>query len=68
MKDDPEYEIRLAIVEELGALGNDLKDDKVVLEALRVRQSDPQVRVREAAAVAIRRITQKPQPVPPKKP
>jgi HEAT repeat protein len=68
MKDDPDFEVRLAIVEELGALGNELKDDKVVLEALRVRLSDPQVRVREAAAVAIRRITQKPMPVPPKKP
>ena len=66
MKDDPEFEVRLAVVEELAALGNELKDDKVVLEALQQRRSDPQVKVREAAAAAIRRITLK--PMPPKKP
>jgi HEAT repeat protein len=65
MKADPEFEVRLAIVEELAALGNELKDDKAVLEALQVRRSDPQVKVREAATTAIRRITQK--PTPPKK-
>ena len=66
LKDDPEFEVRLAVVEELAALGNDLKDDRAVLEALQQRRSDPQVKVREAAAAAIRRITQK--PMPPKKP
>lgn len=66
MKDDPEFEVRLAIVEEIAALGNAVKDDKTVLDALQARRSDPQVKVREAAAAAIRRITAK--PPPPKKP
>ena len=52
MASDMDFEVRLAIVEELGALGNEVKDDKAVMEALRLRLSDPQVKVREAAAVA----------------
>ena len=54
-------------MEELGSLGMELKDDKETMAALRKRLSDPQVKVREAAAVAIRRIEKKPDPKPPEK-
>ena len=30
---DPEYEVRLAVVEEVGALGNDLQDDAETLRS-----------------------------------
>src|SRR5207248_1829680 len=46
---EQEYEVRSAVVEELGAAGPSMKDQKDVLAALRARQSDPQVRVRQAA-------------------
>ena len=59
---DPEFEVRLAVVEEVGALGNAVKDDKETMTALRIRLSDPHVKVREAATVAIRRIEKKPEP------
>ena len=49
---DPDFEVRIAIVEEFAALGNELKDDKETLAALRRRQSDPQVQVRQTAAQA----------------
>jgi HEAT repeat protein len=62
MAADPDFEVRLAVVEELAALGGEVKDDKAVMDALRLRQSDPQVKVREAAAAAVRRITKKPAP------
>src|SRR5581483_4812569 len=60
---DPDFEVRIAIVEEFAALGHDVKDDKETVAALRRRLSDPQVKVREAAARAIDRINK-----PPKKP
>ena len=60
---DPDFEVRIAIVEEFAALGNEIKDDKETIAALRRRMSDPQVKVREAAAQAIDRINK-----PPKKP
>jgi HEAT repeat protein len=60
---DPDFEVRIAIVEEFAALGHDAKDDKETIAALRRRMSDPQVKVREAAAQAIDRINK-----PPKKP
>jgi HEAT repeat protein len=68
MESDAEYEVRLAAVEELGALGPAIKDDKEAMAALRKRLSDPQLKVREAAAVAIRRVEKKPEPKPAKKP
>ena len=68
LEKEPEFEVRVAIVEEIGALGNDLKDDKDTLAALRKRLSDPQVKVREAAAAAIRRIEKKAEKPPEKKP
>lgn len=64
MESDMDFEVRLVAVEEIGALGMELKDDKETMAALRKRLSDPQVKVREAAAVAIRRIEKKPEPKP----
>jgi HEAT repeat protein len=63
LEKDPDFEVRIAIVEEFAALGHDVKDDKETIAALRRRMSDPQVKVREAAAQAIERINK-----PPKKP
>lgn len=68
MEADPDFEVRLAAVEELGALGPAIKDDPEAMAALRKRLSDPQVKVREAAAVAVRRIEKKPEKRPEKKP
>ena len=68
MESDVDFEVRLAAVEEIAALGIELKDDKDTLTALRKRQSDPQVKVREAAAAAIRRIEKKPEKPVEKKP
>ncbi len=67
METDPDFEVRLAAVEEVGALGPDIKDDKDTVGALRKRQSDPQVKVREAASIALRRVEKKPD-TPSKKP
>lgn len=71
----PAFEVRLALVEEIAALGweylgVDLKSpDKALKEealdtivALRKRSADPQINVREAAAKAIRTIEKKPEP------
>ncbi len=59
---DPDYEVRLAVVDEVGALGNDLLMDEETIKALRVRLSDPHVKVREAVLLAIRKIQKKPEP------
>jgi HEAT repeat protein len=67
MESDMEFEVRLTAVEEIGSLGMELKDDKETMTALRKRLSDPQVKVREAAALAIRRIEKKPEKPPEKK-
>lgn len=66
LEKDPDFEVRLAVVEEIGALGHEVKDDKEVMAALRKRLSDPQVKVRTAAAEAIKRV-EKPPPKPPEK-
>ncbi|QJW93815.1 HEAT repeat domain-containing protein [Frigoriglobus tundricola] len=71
----PDYEVRLALVEEIGALGwehlgMDLAslDPAIKAEAqhtlgtLRLRLADPQVKVREAAGIAVRKIEKKPEP------
>lgn len=68
METDVDFEVRLAAVEEVASLGMELKDDKDTIAALRKRQSDPQVKVREAAAAAIRRIEKKLEKPPEKKP
>ncbi|MFO0800354.1 MAG: HEAT repeat domain-containing protein [Gemmataceae bacterium] len=67
MEADPEFEVRLAAVEELGALGTLAKGDALITGALRARQSDPQVKVRQAAAAAVRRIEKKVDPKEPGK-
>jgi HEAT repeat protein len=59
---DPEFEVRLAVIEEVGALGNELKGDAETLKILRTRLSDQHAKVREAAALAIRRIEKKAEP------
>jgi HEAT repeat protein len=79
----PAFEVRLALVEEIGALGwenlgTDLASPdaaakgaaREAVAALRKRLADPQVNVREAAAKAIRAIEKKPEPKkePEKKP
>lgn len=74
-KAQPDYEVRLALVEEVGALGYehvgaDLgSTDKAVqaealstLVALRQRTADPQLKVREAATAAVKRVEKKPEP------
>lgn len=62
LEKDPEFEVRLAVVEEIGALGNELQNDTETLKVLRKRLSDPHIKVREATAAAIRRIEKKPEP------
>ncbi len=64
---DPEYEVRLAVVEEVGALGSELRDDAETLKVLRARLSDPHVKVREAVSIAIKKIEKKPEPKETKK-
>ena len=55
---EPEAEVRVAIAEELGAFGPAAKE---ALPALRAAQRDPQIKVREAAAVALRNIQKLPE-------
>ncbi|MBA4189751.1 MAG: hypothetical protein C0467_17330 [Planctomycetaceae bacterium] len=59
---DTEYEVRLAVVEEIGSLGNDLLDDPATIKALRVRLSDSHLKVREAVKIALAKIEKKPDP------
>jgi HEAT repeat protein len=53
LKSDPDFEVRVAIAEEIGALGPAGKD---ALPALREAQRDPQLKVREAATAAVRQV------------
>ena len=50
---DGEFEVRVAIAQELGALG---ADGKTAIPALRAAQRDPQIRVREAALAALKQV------------
>jgi HEAT repeat protein len=59
---DPEFEVRLAVIEEVGSLGTELKDDTETLKTLRGRLSDQHAKVREAAAMALRKIEKKAEP------
>ena len=59
---EPEFEVRAAAVEEIGALGNDLLGDAETMKALRRRLSDPHVKVRKAVEMAIKNIEKKPDP------
>jgi len=56
---EPEGEVRLVLIQELGGLGPAAAE---ALPALRAATSDVQVSVREAAKVAVKRITTKPEP------
>jgi HEAT repeat protein len=57
LREDPAYEVRIAVAEELGALG---QAGKSALPALRTAQRDPQIKVREAASAAIKSIERPP--------
>ena len=58
---DPEFEVRLAAVNEIGAIGNALINDKETIKTLRTLQSDSHVKVREAVGTAIKQIEKKPE-------
>jgi HEAT repeat protein len=58
MAEEKDFDVKLALIEELGDLG---ADGKAAIPALREAQRDAQVKIREAAAMAIRRI-EKPKP------
>jgi HEAT repeat protein len=62
LESDPDFEVRLAVVEEIGSLGPALKDDQETMKVLRKRLSDPHVKVREAVGLAIRKIEKKVDP------
>ncbi len=72
---EPDYEVRLALIDEIAALGYEhlgidlISTDEAVktlaketISVLRLRLADPQVLVRKAAEVAIRKIEKKPEP------
>jgi HEAT repeat protein len=65
--DDPQFMIRVAALEELAGLGNALKEDAKTKEAINRMRADPHVRVRTAAAEAIKRIEAEPKKQPEKK-
>jgi HEAT repeat protein len=58
LKADPDFEVRVAIAEELGAMG---RNGAAAIPALRDAQRDPQIKVREAAGAAIRQINKPPE-------
>lgn len=73
-KAQPDFEVRLALVEEIGSLGYgnigaDLASTDAAVKAeavatvaaLRLRTADPQLKVRDAAAQAVRKIEKKPE-------
>jgi HEAT repeat protein len=64
LKSDPDYEVRVAIAELLGSLG---ANGKSAVPALQEARRDSQLKVREAAALAIRAI-ERPMEKPPEKP
>ena len=53
LKGDPDFEVRIGVADELGSLGPAGKD---ALPALRAAQTDSQIKVRAAAAAAIKQI------------
>ena len=62
LKADREFEVRIAVADELGAMG---PAGATAVPALREAQRDPQIKVRDAAATAIKLI-QKPAEKPKK--
>lgn len=63
---DSEHEVRLAVIEEVGALGPALQNHTEAIRSLRQSLSDPHRKVRDAAAAALKRLEQK-SPPPDKK-
>ncbi len=59
---ESDFEVRVAIAEELGGMG---QEGKPAVPALRAAQRDPQIKVREAATAALKTI-EKPPMLPPK--
>lgn len=57
LKADADFEVRVAIAEELGSFGS---AGKKAVPALRAAMKDPQIKVREAATMAIRQIEKPP--------
>lgn len=57
LANDTDFEVRIAIAEELGSFGN---SGKSAIPALRAATKDPQRKVREAAAAAIKQIERPP--------
>ena len=53
LQSDPEFEVRVAIAQELGGLG---ASGQGAIPYLRAAQRDPQIRVREAATAAIKQL------------
>jgi HEAT repeat protein len=64
LKSDADFEVRMAIAEELGSFG---AAGKKAIPDLRAAMKDPQIKVREAATMAIRQI-EKPPAKPPANP
>lgn len=58
LKADPDFEVRVAIAEELGSMG---PQGAPAVPALREAQRDPQIKVREAAVAAVRQIQKPPE-------
>jgi HEAT repeat protein len=59
---DPDFRVRIAVINDVASLGNELKDDTETLKILRDRLRDPHIKVRETAREAIDRIMKKPEP------
>jgi len=59
---DTDFRVRVAAIDNIASLGNELKDDAETLKTLRARYGDPHIRVREAARAAVERIEKKPEP------
>jgi HEAT repeat protein len=62
LKADPDFEVRVVVAEELGTLG---ADGRAAVPALREAQRDSQIKVREAAAAAVKRIERSSSPSKP---
>jgi HEAT repeat protein len=63
LKGDPDFEVRVAVADELGSFG---PAGKPALPALRGAMKDPQIKVRDAATAAVRQIERPaPKPAPP---
>jgi HEAT repeat protein len=57
---DADFEVRIAVLEEVATLGPALQKDTHTLRLIRARLSDPHVKVREAAAATLKRIEHPP--------